>query len=129
MKHPPFVHVRAETMHNNTEEDDNGYAEYKHFMDQYGPLLVGKDTIKSYLLDRVPEFWISPTLEAFGLVSIENYNKATDGWIEARDKGRHGKFCQSGNARRNKGYTNEGYREYTRILELVKKNRTGCIPW
>ena len=67
---------------------------------------------------------MKPALEAFGLLILENYfNLAIKEAKNEMSDNNIGKWTQSGNAKRNGGYTSAGLERYKKIYDGVKKSR------
>ena len=98
------------------------YPLYKHFMDHYGPKLVGSTRWVELRSSKTPEEWMTPYQEAFGLLTMENYEETVK---ERVVNGRTvtPKWTRHGTARRNQGYLPEGIKRYREILQEVTRAR------
>ena len=85
----------------------DGYSIYKHFMDNYGPKLVGHTRWEELRGEKTPEECMTPYEEAFGLVTIENYEESVKEKVN-NNRSITPKWTLNGTARRNQGYAPEG---------------------
>ena len=71
---------------------------------------------------KTPEEWMTPYQEAFGLLTMENYEETVK---ERVVNGRTvtPKWTRHGTARRNQGYLPEGIKRYREILQEVTRGR------
>ena len=103
------------------------YSLYRHFMDIYGPKLVGNTRWGELRSSKTPEEWMTPYQEAFGLLTIENYEETV------KEKVVNGrtvtpKWTRHGTAKRNQGYLPEGIKRYHEILlqEVTRGRKDNC---
>ena len=112
-----FQEVTAENI-----RDD--YDSYLHFMDEYGPRLVGLDKFNSVVAKKTPEQWMTRSLEAFGLVTLENYHETvSDSVYKSQPCPTPAKFTVFGTAKRNQGYKQEGLTRHRKLGEMVDEGR------
>ena len=115
---PKFRHIPMPEWRN-----ADGYSIYKHFMNNYGPKLVGHKRWEELRGEKTPEEWMTPYEEAFGLVTIENYEESIKKKV-IYDQAVKPKWTRNGNAKRNQGYAAEGILRYRQILQIVLKGRS-----
>ena len=107
------------TLENIREE----YECYRHFMNEYGPKLVGSDKFNGAVARKTPEQWMNISLEAFGLVTLENYHDKVNDYVEHKKLDTPAKYTVSGNAKRNQGYTKAGIKRHRDMYESIGKKR------
>ena len=100
------------------------YDDYKYFMDEFAPRLVGDKEYRSKCCENPPETWLCPALETFGLVTFENYLEVATKEARNEEGGGMGKFTQSVSAKRNGGYKTEGLERYKVLYAEVKESRS-----
>ena len=100
----------------------DGYSVYKHFMDNYGPKLVGHTRWEELRGEKTPEEWMTLYEEAFGLLTIENYEDHLKQKVN-NNRSVLPRWTQNGTARRNQGYAPEGIKRFGELIENVNKGR------
>ena len=112
---PKFVHVTA----NNIREN---YDFYKHFMDVYGPKLVGEEHYKMECDRKTPEEWMTRSEESFGLLTMEDCREQAYQRVR-NNKKVPAKYRLSGNARRNQYYSVHGIQRFNSLMKQTKQRR------
>ena len=110
-----FEMVTCETIQTN-------YNHYKHFMDHYGPKIVGHIEYKNACTTETPEEWMTEAEEAYGLLSLENYKDFVYEKVHNK-KAVQPKWSVGGVAKRNMGYAEAGINRFDEIFEAVEKTR------
>ena len=112
---PTFEMVTCETIRTN-------YEHYKHFMDNYGPKIVGHVEYKNACTTKTPEDWMTEAEEAYRLLSLENYQEFVSEKVNNK-KTIQPKWSVGGVAKRNMGYAEAGINRFDEIFEAVEKTR------
>ena len=113
-----FVDVRVETIRSN-------FDHYRHFMDHYGPKLIGEAEFKKQCTTKTPDEWLTTAEESFGLVSMENYRDMMRARVQNSAKV-PAKYTVVGKAKRNMGFSEAGIDRYSMIYNKVKADRKFC---
>ena len=103
------------------------YEKYEFFMDTFAPKICGTSIYDANCQNKPPEDYISPSVEAFALMSIENYRdvlqKAANAKRTRRKQVLKGKYTCNSNAKRLCGYTAEGLYLYNKLVGEVRAAR------
>ena len=97
------------------------YDKYRDFMDHYAPRLADKDEYYTCLLRKTPDQWLTPEMEAFGLLLLQNYEESIDASL--RNLKKPTKWTLNGTAKKNQGWKTDAIDEYNSILKHVKNYR------
>ena len=116
---PKFRQIRIFNIQGDTEQ---AYDNYKHFMDQYGPLLRTVVNYNTECADKVPEDWLTLWEEAFGLFMLENYHTQMVTWVGQNLK-INSAYAIQGTAKRNQGYSADGMKRWKQLLHEVQDRR------
>ena len=98
------------------------YDQYEHFMDEYGPKLIGAKEYKTKCCQMTPEEWMTRQEETFCLLSLENYHDAVYQKVH-HNKKVSPQWTNVKDAKRNQGYADAGITRYNVIYDVVKKGR------
>jgi hypothetical protein len=94
------------------------------FLDTIASAIVGSSMAENIKYIQQPQEWLSRSLEAFGLLCLENYidmvkSEVRKDWVKEQPrwtKDARGK-------RKNQGWDQAGIRRYNQLVEIVKENR------
>ena len=100
----------------------SNYETYKHFMDNYGPRIVGKEIFENNCLVKTPEEWMTAAEEAFGLTAMENYHERVHEKVK-NNRRIDARWTVNGEAKRNQGTAQEGIKYYTKVYKEVQASR------
>lgn len=98
------------------------YGNYKYFMDEFGPAIIGVDDYKKFRDEKSPDEWMTIAEESFVLVSLENYGELVEQQVRYNSKVKP-MYTENGKAKRNQGYTKAGIDKFNEIFEKVVENR------
>lgn len=99
-------------------------AEFQWLLDEIASVVVGNTVVEQVKCVELPSVWLSPSLEAFCLLCVENY------WEHIRSKVRNdehlvrAKWTADGRgSKKNQGWKQEGIQRYNVLLEKVRMDR------
>jgi len=98
------------------------YAQYKHFMNEYGPKLIGAKEYKTKCCQMTPEEWMTRQEETFCFLTLENYHNVVYQKVH-HNKKVSPEWTNVNNPKRNQGYADAGIARYNVIYDVVKKGR------
>jgi hypothetical protein len=94
------------------------------FLDEIGSVVVGNNIVEHQKCVKVPSEWLSPSLEAFGLLCVENYFDMIQSKVRKDEVTLQGKWTADGRgSKKNQGWKQEGIRRYNELLERVRLDR------
>jgi hypothetical protein len=94
------------------------------FLDTIGSKLVRVSVFEQVKCVQPPSVWLSPSLEAFGLLCVENYFERTKSKVNKEEMIADAKWTSEGRgSKRNRGWKQEGIRRYNVLLEKVRIDR------
>ena len=114
---PKYKEINIGNIRNENDEEN-----YFHFMDHYGPKLVGHKYHEGQCTLVKPEVWMKPTEEAFGLLTLENYHNQVFELVK-NNKKVNSKWTSERKAVRNQGYDKEGIERFGELYEMVVGKR------
>ena len=100
------------------------YEHYKYFMDEFAPKLIGASLHALRSREKLPETWLWSSLEAFGLVTLENYHDVAKKESENKSvPGTLGKFMNRENSKKNGGWNDDGLKRYRSLYHEIETQR------
>jgi hypothetical protein len=94
------------------------------FLDEIGSVVVGASRAEQMKYTRLPHEWLTPSLEAFGLLCLENCFERIRSQVLGEDRIATSKWTADGRgAKRNQGWHQDGIRRYNSLLEQVRVDR------
>jgi hypothetical protein len=95
------------------------------FLDEIASVVVGTSVFEQVKCVKLPSEWLSPSLEAFGLLCIENYFERMKGKANQDEKVSEPKWTAEGRgSRKYQGWKQEGIRRYNVLVNRVRSDRS-----
>ena len=100
---------------------------FRWFLDEIGSVVVGSNIVEHVKYVKLPSEWLSPSLEAFGLLCVENYFEMIQSKVRKDERTMQGKWTADGRgSKKNQGWKQDGIRRYNELLEKVRLDRRNC---
>jgi hypothetical protein len=94
------------------------------FLDEIASVVVGTSVFDQVKCVKLPSEWLSPSLEAFSLLCIENYFERMKGKANQDEKISEPKWTAEGRgSRKHQGWKQEGIRRYNVLVNKVRSDR------
>ena len=94
------------------------------FLDEIASVVVGTSVFDQVKCVKLPSEWLSPSLEAFSLLCIENYFERMKGKANQDEKISEPKWTAEGRgSRKHQGWKQEGIRRYNVLVDKVRSDR------
>jgi hypothetical protein len=93
-------------------------------MDEIASVVVGTSRAEQMKYTKPPHEWLTPSLEAFALVCLENCFERVRSQVLGEDRPASSKWTADGRgAKRNQGWHQDGICRYNSLLEQVRVDR------
>ena len=91
------------------------------FLDEIASVVVGSHIVEQVKSVELPSEWLTPSLEAFCLLCVENYFHMIQSKIQ-KDNSVRAKWTADGRgSKKNQGWKQEGIQRYNELLKQVRK--------
>jgi hypothetical protein len=99
-------------------------AEFHWFLDEIASVAVGGSIADQVKCVKLPSEWLSPSLEAFCLLCVENYLEHIQSKVRNDEPPIRAKWTADGRgSKKNQGWKQEGIQQYNILLEHVRSDR------
>ena len=97
---------------------------YHWFLDQIASVVVGISVFEKVKCIQPPSEWLTPSLEGFCLLCIENYLEKIKSTVRKENTTAKALWTADGRgSRKNRGWNQEGIRRYNILVDRVRTNR------
>ena len=94
------------------------------FLDEIAPVVVGANLYDQMKCVKLPSEWLTPTLEAFGLLCVENSFERIRSIVLEEDRKAPSKWTSDGRgAKKNQGWHQDGISRYNDLVDEVRRDR------
>ena len=94
------------------------------FLDEVASVVVGTLVYDQVKCVKLPSEWITPSLEAFSILCLENYYEMIKSEVNKEEKKSRAKWTSEGRgSRKFQGWNQDGIRRYNVLMERVRLDR------
>lgn len=94
------------------------------FLDEIAAVVVGMNAVEHVKSLKLPCDWLTPSLEAFSLLCLENYFERVQSEVRKDKEKRPQKWTKdSRGSRKNQGWGREAIQRYNKLIESVRRDR------
>lgn len=99
-------------------------ATYHWFLDEIASVVVGTSVYEKVKCIKPPNEWLTPSLEGFCLLCIENYFERIKSLVRKEERKVKALWTSEGRgSRKNRGWKQEGIRRYNVLVDHVRNDR------
>lgn len=93
------------------------------FLDEIATVVVGSVIVERVNCIQLPIEWLSPSLEAFSLLCLENFYAKVRSQINGEDPVARPKWTEGRGSKKFQGWNQAGIVRYNELLDKVRKDR------
>lgn len=109
---------------NEVMEGRRNKTTFHWFLDNVASVVVGSAIVEQKKYVKLPSEWLSPSLEAFSLLLVENYYAMVRSQALKDERVCKPKWTADGRGKKkNQGWSQEGIRRYNVLVERVRIDR------
>ena len=106
------------------QEGRKNRVSYHWFLDEIASVVVGTSVFEKVKYIKPPNEWLTPSLEGFCLLCIENYFDKIKSTVKKDERMANALWTAEGRgSRKNRGWKQEGIRRYNELVDQVRIDR------
>jgi hypothetical protein len=93
------------------------------FLDEIATVVVGSVVVERVNCTQLPREWMTPSLEAFSLLCLENFFERVRSQITNSDPPVRAKWTEGRGSKKFQGWSQPGIQRYNELLDKVREDR------